>query len=325
MNDRPERRGEFDLISRYFAPLAAGYPGSFGLRDDAAVIAPDPGCELVVTADAIVAGVHFLAGDPADDVARKLLRVSLSDLAAKGARPLGYVITTAWPRDLPEDWIAGFAAGLADDQPRFGVSLLGGDTVSTDGPTCLSLTAFGQVPVGRMLRRNGARAGDRIMVSGTIGDAGAGLALLKGDAGGLEPAARDFLVDRYRRPQPRNGLGPALLEVASSCIDVSDGLLADLAHLCAESGTAGEVHGDRVPLSPARRGFGNPQAAWTAGDDYELLFTVAPDKAEAAFAVAAAQGVPVTDIGEMTAGNGVRIVDGEGRDVTPRRLGYVHF
>ncbi len=235
--------GEFELIARYLAPLAEGEPGALGLRDDAAVISPPAGRDLVLAADALVEGVHFLPTDPPGLVARKLLRVNLSDLAAMGARPCGYLMTAAWPKGRAEAWIADFAAGLARDQEIFGIGLLGGDTTGTPGPLSLSLTAVGTTPSGRRLERGGARAGDSLYVSGTLGDGALGLRVLQGALDGLDTAERDWLIDRYRLPRPRLALGESLLAqgLASAAIDVSDGLVADVGHLAAASGLAARI------------------------------------------------------------------------------------
>jgi thiamine-monophosphate kinase len=322
------RLGEFERIARFFAPLAA--PGALGLLDDAALIDPPPGRQLVVTADAIVAGVHFLAADPPDLVARKLLRVNLSDLAAMGATPLYYLLTTSLPESCDENWLAGFAAGLAADQSEFGISLLGGDSVATPGPATLSLTAIGSVEPGRAVRRNGAVAGDTIYITGTIGDAALGLAVLTGAVEIADAGERDFLADRYRLPQPRLAIGAALPGIAHAMQDVSDGLVADLGHICAVSGVAGVIDGDAVPLSSAARHAldrdpGLLARVLAGGDDYELLFTSSGDNAAAVAALAKPFGSPITPIGRIVAGSGVRVLDGAGRDIALATPGFRHF
>src|SRR6516225_4998121 len=219
--------GEFELIARYFRPLAAGRAGALGLADDAALVDVPAGERLVVTADALVGGIHFLPDDPPDRIAHKMLRSNLSDLAAMGAKPLAYFMTCCFPRPLEESWLARFAAGLAEDQREFGIALMGGDTTATPGPLTLSVTAFGTVEAGRALRRSTARAGDLVAVSGTIGDGALGLAVLKGRI----PAAEgtEHLVSRYRLPEPRLALGRSLSGLATSAMDISDGLAGDLA------------------------------------------------------------------------------------------------
>lgn len=323
----PPERGEFDLIRSVFRPLAAGQPGAFDLTDDAACLTPPSGHDIVLTADAIVEGVHFLSEDPAVDVGAKLLGVNLSDLAAMGADPLGYLITTNWTKPISSDWIEEFARGLADYQAQFGIGLLGGDTVSSTGPKTLSLTAIGSVPQGKALRRSGAREGDLIFVSGTVGDAALGLAVLRGE---VEVGAerRACLVDRYRRPQPRLALGRALRGVASACIDVSDGLLADLGHILETSTVGAEIELGAVPLS-ADRTDGDETAerlrAATGGDDYELLFTAPPERAAAVAEAASKAGVPVTRIGRISTGRDLILRDGNGDIVPVSQRGYQHF
>jgi thiamine-monophosphate kinase len=317
--------GEFDLIRRYFAPLAGGFAGSLGLEDDAALISPEPGCELVVTADAIVCGVHFLADDPPGDVAKKLLRVNLSDLAAMGADPLAYVLTTAWPRNLQETWIAAFAQGLADDQTRFGIHLAGGDTVSTDGPATFSLTAMGQVPAGQALTRSGAEPGHAVLVSGTIGNAGAGLRVLQGQCDDVQdPDERDFLIRCYRLPEPQLALGRALRGSAAAAIDISDGLLADLGHICETSGVGAEIDLTAVPMTAAARRCLEPVAAVSAGDDYELLITALPASLESLMALAREVGIELSAIGRITEGGGIVLRDDKGRVVQAPSAGYQH-
>jgi thiamine-monophosphate kinase len=323
-----EQIGEFERIRRFFAPLAG--PGGLGLLDDAALVDCPAGRRLVVTADAIVAGVHFLPDDPPEHVAKKLLRVNLSDLAAMGARPLHYLLTTALPAALGSRWVAAFAGGLEEDQRRFGVSLLGGDSVSTAGPAVLSLTAIGEVAAGSEVRRSGARAGDLVWVSGTIGDAFLGLGLLRGDHPDLPPAYRAFLIDRFRVPDPRTDLGPLLSGIAHAMIDVSDGLLADLGHVCETSQVAAVVRLERLPLSPAARAIvgGEPgirSRLAAGGDDYELLFTAPPEAAEAIGNLSTRLGLPIAMVGKIEPGEGVRLVDGAGRAIRVASTGYRHF
>jgi thiamine-monophosphate kinase len=326
MNKRPD---EFELIATYFAPLAAD-PSALGLTDDAAVLPGTGTDEIVMTADALVAGVHFLPDDPPGQVAQKLLRVNLSDLAAKGATPKAYLLTVALPADWTADWIGAFADGLARDQETYGISLVGGDTVSTPGPMTLSLTAVGSVAAGCAVRRAGAKAGDRIWVTGTIGDAALGLRVLKGQLAGLSQDARDFLADRFRLPQPRVTLGPRLPGHATAAIDVSDGLIADLNHVCETSALGALVRADGVPLSgAARQALGGGEVAigdlLTGGDDYELLFTAPADRHDDIAELADAVSVPLTEIGEMTEARGVHVALADGSELEIADGGYRHF
>lgn len=311
---------EFALIARHFRPLAGA--GALDLSDDAAVLPPPPGRELVLSADAMVEGVHFLQTDPADLVARKLLRTNLSDLAAMGADPLGYLLTVSTPRSQGDDWFAAFAAGLAADQAQFGVALLGGDTTSTPGPISLSLTILGTVLPGRAVRRSGARVGDGVWVSGTIGDGALGLLAAMGQL--ADPTG--FLADRYRLPQPRLGLATHAL--VRACMDVSDGLVQDLGHLCRASGVAATIEATHLPLSAAARAAGPDHLVrcLTGGDDYELLMAIAPADEAAFQAHAAAMGVLVTRIGGFAEGEGT--VSVLGPDELPMALsngGWSHF
>jgi thiamine-monophosphate kinase len=311
---------EFALIAKHFRPLAG--PGSLDLRDDAAVLTPPEGRDLVLTADAMVAGVHFLPNDPPDLIGRKLLRVNLSDLAAKGATPLGYLLTVSTPRDTPEAWFAGFTAGLARDQVEFSVSLLGGDTTSTPGPISLSLTIVGHAARGTVVHRAGARDGDGIWVTGTIGDGALGLAVATGRL--TDPTG--FLLDRYRLPQPRLGL--AIGGVASAGMDISDGLLQDLGHICRASRLGAIVDAGQVPSSEPARAAGE---AWletrlTGGDDYELLLAVPPANEGALRTAAANRGISVTKIGDFHSGPArvmVRAVNGE--PLSLNKTGWSHF
>ncbi|WP_439399554.1 thiamine-phosphate kinase [Bradyrhizobium sp. PMVTL-01] len=332
MTNTPEISAEDSLIARYFKPLASD-PGAFGLVDDAAVLSSS-GDDVVVTTDAVVEGVHYLATDPPDTIARKALRVNLSDLAAKGAAPAGFVLTLALRRK-EDSWLRPFADALGEDATAFGCPLLGGDTVSTPGPQMISITAFGRVPKGRMVGRTGARAGDRILVTGTIGDAALGLDALTGGAVAAalmsDPAARDLLVSRYRVPQPRNVLAQAVRDHASAAMDVSDGLAGDLTKLCAASGVSATVDVASVPRSAAAAGLIARDVVgvetWLAGgDDYEVLCTVPPAQSDALIAAGRAVGLPVAAIGTIVAGHErPRFLDGQGRQLTLKRLSYSHF
>ena len=320
--------GEFERIRRFFAPLAG--PGGLGLVDDAALLDCAPGKRLVVTADAIVAGVHYLPDDPPDLVARKLLRVNLSDLAAMGARPLHYVLTTALPAEFGPEWLARFAEGLAEDQHRYGIDLLGGDSVGIRGPAVLSLTAIGEVAAGQEIRRSGAQPGDLVWVSGTVGDAFLGLDLLRGAYPDLAPEHRGYLINRFRVPEPRTELGPRLCGIATAMIDVSDGLLADLGHICEISRAAAIVELALLPLSPAARAIVEGDSGFHArlaatGDDYELLFAAPADAAETIAALSLRLGVPVTRIGRIEVGTGVRLLNAAGHQIPLEATGYRHF
>jgi thiamine-monophosphate kinase len=319
--------GEDSLIARYFRPLATD-PGAFGLDDDAAIIAPT-GDDIVVTTDAIVEGVHFLPDDPPDTIARKALRVNLSDLAAKGASCAGFVLTLAL-RSANDAWLTAFARGLGEDAKLYGCPLLGGDTVSTPGPLTVSITAFGRVPDGKMVHRSGAKPGDRIMVTGTIGDAALGLAMLRGTLV-VDATPRAMLVERYRIPQPRNALATAVRDYASAAMDVSDGLAGDLAKLCIASGVSAVIDALSIPKSePAAallaRGAVGIEALIAGGDDYEILCTVTEQKADAFIDEARRVGVAVSAIGMVIAGQDPpRFLDPQGREMPLSRLSYSHF
>jgi len=311
---------EFELIARHFAPLT-GVAG-LGLRDDAAVFAPPAGRDLVVTSDAIVETVHFRAEDPPDLVARKLLRVNLSDLAAMGAEPLGYTLTVSVPKSTPEAWFEAFARGLAQDQAEFGVALMGGDTTSTPGPISLTATLFGHVAPGAALRRGGARVGDLLCVTGTIGDGALGLLALRGEV----PDADGYLAGRYLLPRPRLGL--RLGGLATAGMDISDGLLQDAGHMAAAAGLAVEIRAPDVPLSAAAAALGPAYGPIRlgGGDDYELLLAVAPADAPALAACCAAAGVTLTIIGQFLPGPAhVRLLDGHGEMVPVLAAGFSHF
>lgn len=326
---RGRRLGEFDLIARYFAPLARDFAGAGGLRSDNAFLPADARHDLVVKTDTIVAGVHFLGDEKPGIVAAKALRVCLSDLAAGGARPFVYQLSLALPRNWSEAWVARFAAGLAADQRAYGILLCGGDTVVTPGPLTVTITAFGRVARGRGLGRGGARRGDEAWVSGTIGDGALGLLAARSRLTMLSAANARTLERRYRLPQPRSVLGPRLIGIATAAADISDGLLADAGHIAGASGLTVHIERDVVPLSAAAaRAVAADPRLWAnvlgGGDDYELVFAVPPGRREALVAAARAAGVPVAAIGRFEAGEGVRLTAG-GQPLRLPRTGFVHF
>ena len=323
-NKAGEPVDEFDFIARLMKPLTQGAPEALGLLDDVALITPRPGFELVVTTDMIVEGVHFLSSDPLDLVARKLLRVNLSDLAAKAADPWGWFLTVSWPACCGWPEREAFAQGLAEDQDAFGLKLLGGDTTSTPGPLTASATLLGWAPSGQAKLRSGAKTGDVVLVSGVVGDGWLGLKAALGEIDA--PGA----LQRYRLPEPRLALRGAL-SAAHACADISDGLLADAGRIAIASGLAVEIELERLPLS--QEGLRHMESApdrlaalielACGGDDYELVCTAAPERAEHVIAAAAVAGVRMTAVGRMIEGQGTTAVH-EGRDVTPPRLGYRH-
>ncbi len=316
--------GEFDLIGQLFKPLASASPGALGLSDDAAVIKPEADTEIVIAKDAMIEGVHFLPDDPPETVSGKLLRINLSDLAAMGADPSGYLLVVARSPRIDDAYLRAFAKGLAQDQELFGISLLGGDTVRTPGPLSLSLTILGTVPEGRAIKRLGAMAGDQIWVSGTLGDAAIGLRLLNGLAAPEELAIP--LVDRYRTPRPRITLGCSLRGVATSAIDISDGLLADLGHIVELNEVGADIHLGQLPLSEEAALIpGAKNSALTGGDDYEILFTAPPERRLAIEALGQETGTKLTVIGEVTEGSAITVRDAEGKIIQPGSPGWRHF
>lgn len=307
-----QRPGEDSLIARFFAPLAA--EGGLGLKDDAACLSPTPGHDLVLTTDALVETVHFLPGDPPGSIARKALGVNVSDLAAKGADPRGFLLSLALPEDWTEDWLKAFSTGLGEAARDFSCPLLGGDTVKARGTLTLSVTAIGEVPAGRMVRRTTAQAGDLICVTGTIGDAALGLQLRGSPAwtGSLSEAERDFLADRYLNPRPRHRLAHAVRDHARAAMDVSDGLAGDLAKMLRVSGVSGIVEAETVPLSAAARKAVEASPSlldrvMTGGDDYEILCTVPETDLDRLRKEADRVGIGLSVIGRVVPGTGLPV------------------
>lgn len=324
---------EADLIAELFAPLAR-HPGAFGLTDDAALIECPPG-GLVLTSDALVAGVHFLPNDPPDSIGHKALAVNLSDLAAKGAQPFGYLMTLSLPGSLDRVWLRDFVGGLGALQTEAGIALLGGDTTATPGPISISITALGLAADGHMVMRSGGQEGDAIYVTGTIGDAAMGLGILRDAAQASKWAVNDdaarFLAERYRRPTPRIAAVETVRRHAAASIDISDGLVGDLDRLCQASHTGAVIHARRVPLSAqaARACQAQPSLIadlLTGGDDYELLLAVHPDEAAAFEAGLASAGVPFAAIGRLVEPeHGVVVLDDSGVPMQFARRAFDHF
>jgi len=318
---------EFDLIRKYFAPLATS-PGADGLRDDVAEIGTlGGGTRLIATKDAITEGIHFLASDPIDTVARKLVRVNVSDIIGKGARPDGALLALVWPKARPADEIGAFAQALGEDLALWGAHLVGGDTTSTEGPLTLSLTLLGRCGPRGPVRRSGASAGDDLWVTGVIGDGWLGLQAAKGAFGKLSDADRAFLVSKYRVPElPSLALADLVAKFATASIDISDGLVADAAHVAEASGVGIVIHAGDVPLSDAGRGFlTNPKAdlraLLTGGDDYQTLFTAPPEQRDAI----RQSGLPLTRIGQVEAGAGVHVLGPSGEPMALEKTGWAHF
>ena len=326
----PQALGEFGLIETYFRPLTLGRAEALRLLDDAGILTVAKGEQLVVTTDALVAGRHLLADGPAEDLGQKVLGVNLSDLAAMGAKPLAYTLALAAPKSITGVWLESFTDGLAAAQALHGIFLLGGDTVSTDGPLTLSITAMGTVPSGQALLRSGARVGDDVYVSGTIGDAALGLLVARDGRKLADDQGNAFLRGRYDRPRPRCLLGRKLIGLATACADVSDGLVADAGHIAETSGVGIEIKVADLPLSAAALAAlaAYPTLITTVvsgGDDYELVFTAPPGAAREILNASARTDIDVTRIGSVVEGSGVRVIDRNGQDLEVGAGGYRHL
>ncbi len=330
-----ERRGgavampdEFSLIEHLFAPLSG--PQGLGLKDDAALLTPRAGYDLVLTKDALAEGRHYLPDDPPQTVAKKLLRVNLSDLAAKGAEPRGYLLSCGWSDSTSFEWMQAFAEGLGEDQSKFGIQLWGGDTIKLAGPSVFSLTAIGEAPSGQMVTRSGAAPGDDLWITGTIGDAALGLLVAQGRLDVPQAIDREFLIERYRVPEPPVAFGRELRGVASAALDVSDGLVADIEHLCAASNIGVEISRDAIPLSDAARAcVARDGNAWlsvlSGGDDYQILFSAHPNQHEQVITLARGAGIGAAKIGQVTQDTEIKVVDWAGKPIEIPSTGFTHF
>lgn len=316
-------RGEFDLISKYFAPLAG--PEGLGLVDDAALVSPSSGLDLVVTKDLLLENVHFRTADPAASVGHKALAVNVSDCIAKGAEPRHYWLGLALPKGLDENWVQGFCAGLRQAQDAFGCTLAGGDTTRSLSGIVVSVTLMGDLPAGAMVKRSGAKVGDELYVTGNLGDAALGLWWLQEGREG--PAT---LVKRYQQPNPRTGFSSHLRRFATASADVSDGLIADAGHIAEASDVGIVIHKDALPVSTEAQALiaAHPElesAIWSGGDDYEVVFTAPPAMAPEIKRAAEDLGISISRIGEVVSGENVQLLDLNGENVHIASRGYVHF
>lgn len=317
---------ELELIAKYFAPLAT-HPAARKLQDDLAILQTRG--PLALTTDTIIEGVHFLSEDPIETVARKALRVNFSDLAAKGARPFAVLLALSWPRARKEADLAKFAAAFADDLRTYRAALLGGDTTSTPGPLTITVSAIGRPLRNRAPARADARPGEDVWVTGSIGDAYLGLQGARGELKALAPRDRDALVQRYRLPEPRVNFAHAIARLAGASMDVSDGLLLDANRMAHASGAAIEIEAASAPHSNAAQRWLDTADAYqlrllSGGDDYEILFTAAPEKRQAVKRAAVRAGLAVTRIGRVAAGEGVSLIDSHGAPLPIPDLGYRH-
>jgi len=322
-----KRLGEFSLIANYFAPLTG--KGAFNLRDDAAEVSVNSNQKVVITQDACAEGIHFFKHDPANLIAKKALRVNLSDLAAKGAKPKYFSLALGLGEDWTEEWVAEFARGLGEDISNYEIALTGGDTFRTDAGTVISITAIGEVPQGKYVSRAGGDVGDRIYVTGTIGDAALGLQARLGNLTSITTENAEYLNQRYQLPQPRTEFASLVQEFASASMDVSDGLIGDLQKLCSVCEVGAQVYLDKIPLSTAATTCVIDESKWletavTGGDDYEILLTIPLEKVAEFESAILENPVSVTCIGEITMGNQVLLIDKFGHSVEFAQTSYDH-
>ncbi|MDR3326468.1 MAG: thiamine-phosphate kinase [Rhodospirillaceae bacterium] len=319
---------EFSIISDIFAPLTKHYSGALELTDDAALIDAPNGHQWVITTDSIVEGIHFLKKDSPDLIARKLVRVNLSDLAAMGAKPFAILLATCFSKDITKEWVELFASGIKRDCEEFSLVLIGGDTVATNGPLTFTMTAIGSLKTQSALLRSNARLGDDIWVSGTIGDAAFGLMIEQNEIQSLDLESKNQLLSRYQLPLPRTSLGQSLVGIAHAAIDISDGLVGDLEHICKTSSVGAEIKITKIPLSDAVKKalkFGNIERVLTGGDDYELLFSASFDQVRSINIIGQELGLRLTIIGKIKDQDGVSVIEKDGHVISLKERGYQHF
>lgn len=324
MNSRPS---EFSIIKKYFAPFAS--KGAFEFRDDAAEITPSDGMSLVITQDAVAEGIHFFSDDPPDLIARKALRVNLSDLAAKGAEPKYISLALGLGKSWNEEWVASFAKSLQADCNKYKLELTGGDTFFTGGGFVISITAIGEVPIGQYVSRLAAKPGDAIFVTGSIGDAALGLLAHQGKFAELGDKENDYLLNRYLVPQPRVQIADSIRKLATASMDISDGLIGDLEKLCKASNVGVELQVQKIPLSTAAQNAISLESnlletALTGGDDYEILFGISSNDCFELEEIVSDLPFSVTRIGTVNSGQGVKVFDKDGQLIEFGKTGYDH-
>lgn len=318
---------EFEMIQKYFLPLTMGRREAGQLSDDAAVIGVPDGYDLVVSSDTLNGGTHFLKKEAPANIAHKVLRVNLSDMAAMGAKPHSYQLNLAFSNMPDEDWVREFSAALLEDNEEFGVFCSGGDTTVAEGPLLISMTITGLVPKGKAVRRSTAQEGDLVVLSGPIGRAAVGVKVLLDTLTIENPAS---FLEACHKPQPRTPISEEICQYARAAVDVSDGLIADLGHVCKASGVAAKLNLADIPLHKDTRALLDAQVVTaesllTGGDDYEICMAVAPENFEAFAAAAKEKGVELAVIGAFTKGKGVEVVDERGEAMNFKRAGWTHF
>ena len=322
-----KNRNEFEIISDFFSPLARD-KGSFGLSDDVAVLSKAKGYHFIVSTDMLISEVHFFSNDDPEDIASKCIRVNISDIVSKGAIPKYYFLSIALPKETDDKWIKSFTKSLKIEQKNFNISLMGGDTVSTTGPLTINIVCIGVIEKNKLIRRNGAMPGEDIYVTGEIGSAKIGLEILKKNII-ANSDLENYFIKKYRLPCPRNKLGPKLINLASSSIDISDGLISDLNHICLASNVKAEVNYSLLPVSNCISQLNLTEnqlknIILNGGDDYEIIFTSNSLNSTKIFDLSKFLEVNITKIGMIVQGEGIEVFDKESKKIDLILDGYKH-
>jgi len=318
---------EFEMIQQYFLPLTMGRKEAEGLQDDAAILDIPEGYDLVISSDTLNGGTHFLKKETPAHIAHKALRVNLSDMAAMGAQPLCYQMNLAFSQFPDEEWVKGFSAALLSDNEAFGVFCSGGDTTVAEGPLLVSITVTGLVPKGQAVKRSTAQAGDLVVLTGPIGQAAVGVKILL-DV--LEIENSEAFLEAAHKPTPRTTISDEICKYARAAVDVSDGLIADLGHVCQTSGVSATLELAKIPFTDETKALVDANVIayedlLTGGDDYEIAMAVAPENIDAFTAEAAAKGVGLSVVGVFKDGQGLEVVDENAEALAFKRPGWTHF